>query len=112
MVLPLSFDLGGGWSLAATPEADWLRDGSGGGYHLNAVNVIGLGRGFDNGLTLGAEIWTDQNDDAHAPSSQYSFDLDAALLTNPDTQLDAGVNFGLNRQTADVEFYAGVSRRF
>jgi len=112
LVLPLAYDLGGGWSLAATPEADWLRDGAGGGYHLNAVNVIGLGRSFDNGLTLGAEIWTGQNDDPHAPSSQYSFDVDAALLTDANTQLDAGVNLGLNRQTPDVEFYAGVSRRF
>ncbi len=112
LVLPLAYDLGGGWSLAATPEADLLRDSSGAGYHLNAVNVVGLGRAFDNGLSLGAEIWTGQNDDPHAAQSQYSFDLDAAYLSDQNTQLDAGVNLGLNRQTPDVEFYAGISRRF
>lgn len=33
-------------------------------------------------------------------------------LVNSDLQLDAGGNFGLNRQTADIEVYAGISRRF
>jgi hypothetical protein len=31
---------------------------------------------------------------------------------NKDLQLDAGANFGLNRQTPDIELYAGVSTRF
>jgi len=112
LVLPLAYDLGDGWSLAATPEADLLRDSSGAGYHLNTANVLGLGKSFANGLSLGAEVWTGQNDDPRGPQSQYSFDLDAAYLSDPDTQLDAGVNFGINRQTPDVEFYAGISRRF
>ena len=111
LVVPLSYDLGAGWSLAATPEADLLRNSSGRGHHLNAVNVIGLGRSFADGLTLGAEVWTGQNDDPGNASSQYSFDLDAAYVTDKDTQLDAGINLGLNRQTPDVEFYAGISRR-
>ena len=112
LVVPLSTDLGGGWSLAATPEADLLRDGVGGGYHLNVVNVIGLGRSFDNGLTLGAEVWTAQNFDPSGNSHQYSFDVDAAWLAGKDMQLDAGVNAGLNRATPDLEIYAGISRRF
>jgi hypothetical protein len=112
LVVPLSYDLGGGWSLAATPEADLLRDGAGGGYHWNAVTVVGLGRSFDDGLSLGAEVWTAQNFDPSGNSHQYSFDLDAAWLAGKDTQLDAGINAGLNRATPDLEIYAGVSRRF
>jgi hypothetical protein len=112
LVLPMAYDLGGGWSLAATPEADILRDASGNGVHANLVNVIGLGRGFDGGLTLGAEVWTGQNLDPAGTASQYSFDLDAALLTGNDIQLDAGINFGLTKATPDLEIYAGVSRRF
>ena len=44
--------------------------------------------------------------------SQYTFDLDAAWLADNDTQLDGGVNIGLNRATPNLEFYLGVSRRF
>lgn len=110
LVAPISYDLGGGWSLAATPEADLLRDGTGGGYHANLANVVGLSRAFGP-LTLGAEVWGDQNLDPAGAVAQYSADADAALLVGNDTQLDCGVNLGLNRATPDVEFYFGVSRR-
>jgi hypothetical protein len=111
LVLPMSYDLGGNWSLAMTPEADIQRDGSGGGTHANLVDVVGLGRSFGP-FSLGAEIWSGQNLDPAGAVSQYSFDLDVAWLTDNDTQLDGGVNFGLNRATPDVEIYFGISRRF
>jgi hypothetical protein len=111
MVLPMSYDLGAGWSLAMTPEADALRDASGSGTHANLVDVVGLGKSFGP-LTLGAEVWTGQNLDPAGTLRQYSFDLDAAYLADNDTQLDGGLNLGLNRATPDLEIYAGISRRF
>lgn len=111
MVLPMAYDLGNNWSLAMTPEVDIQRNALAGGYHANLVDVIGIGRGFGP-FTLGAEIWSGQNLDPAGTISQYSFDLDAAWLADKDTQLDGGVNFGLNRATPDVEFYFGISRRF
>jgi hypothetical protein len=111
LAVPISYDLGAGWSLAATPEADLLRDGTGGGYHANLANVVGLSRAFGP-LTLGAEIWGDQNLDPAGGVGQYSADANAALLVGNDTQLDCGVNLGLNRATPDLELYFGISRRF
>jgi len=111
MVAPMSYDLGSGWSLAMTPEADALLNASGGGHHANLADVAGLGRTF-GAVTLGAEVWTDQNLDPLGTVSQYSFDLDAAWLADNDTQLDGGVNLGLNRATPDLELYFGISRRF
>jgi hypothetical protein len=111
LVLPMNYDLGNSWSLAMTPEADLQRNPVGAGYHANLVDVVGLGKSFGP-LTLGAEVWSSQNLDPAGTVSQYSFDLDAAWLTDNDTQLDGGFNIGLNRATPDVEFYFGVSRRF
>ena len=111
LVAPVSYDLGAGWSLAATPEADLLLDGSGGGYHAGLVNVVGLGKSI-GAMTLGAEVWSSQNLDPAGTVSQYSADVNAAWLVNNDTQLDGGVNLGLNRATPDVEIYVGVSERF
>lgn len=111
LVLPMSYDLGGSWSLAMTPEADAQLDASGSGHHANLVDVVGLGKSFGP-WTLGAEVWTGQNLDPSGTISQYSFDLDAAWLANNDTQLDAGLNLGLNRATPDLEIYFGISRRF
>ena len=110
-VLPMSYDLGNSWSLAMTPEADIQLNASGSGHHANLVNVVGLGKSF-GAFTLGAEVWTGQNLDPAGAISQYSFDVDTAWLANNDTQLDGGVNFGLNRATPEVEFYLGISRRF
>lgn len=112
MVLPLAYDLGGNWSLSATPEADVTLNTGGSGYHANLVNVVGIGRSFENGLNLGAEVWSGQDLDPAGATSQYTFDLDAAWLLDNDTQLDGGANFGLNRATPDVELYFGISRRF
>jgi Putative MetA-pathway of phenol degradation len=112
LVVPLSLDLGNGWSLGESPEADLLRDTSDNGYHMSATNLLELGRTLKDRFTLGAEVWTAQNFDPAGTVSQYSADVYAAWLTDLDTQLDAGINFGLNRATPDLELYAGVSRRF
>jgi len=108
--LPLLYDLGGGWSFAATPEADLLRNQSGSGMHANLVNVAGLGLSLESGITLGAELWTNQNFDPSGTIRQYSADVDAAILLDKQTQLDGGLNFGLNRVTPDVEIYFGISK--
>jgi hypothetical protein len=112
LVVPLSYDLGAGWSLGSTPEIDAALNGAGSGYHATAIDVIGIGRGFDNGLSLGAEVWTSQDFDPAGTTSQYSFDLSAAWVVGADTQLDGGVNLGLNKVTPDAEVYFGISRRF
>jgi hypothetical protein len=111
LVAPLAYDLGEGWSASATPEADLLLNGSGSGYHAGLVNVVGLGKTV-GAVTLGAEVWTSQDLDPQGTVSQYSADVDAAWLAGNDTQLDCGVNLGLNRATPDLEVYAGISRRF
>jgi hypothetical protein len=44
--------------------------------------------------------------------TQASADAALAWLVGRRLQLDFGANFGLNRNTADVELYAGASVRF
>jgi hypothetical protein len=112
LVLPMGYDLGGGWSLGSTPEADILHDGAGTGYHLDLIDVVGIGRSFDNGVTLGTELWTSQNSDPLGATSAYSFDISAAWQPSSELQFDGGINFGLNRNTPGIQIYTGVSRRF
>jgi len=111
LLAPMTYDLGDTWSLASTPEADILKDASGGGYHAALLDALGLGRGFGP-LTVGAELWTSQDLDPAGTVGQYSFGMAAAWLANNDTQLDLGFDLGLNRATPDFEAYAGVSWRF
>jgi hypothetical protein len=58
------------------------------------------------------ELWGQIDDDPADRAYQASADLTAAYAISGDAQLDAGVSFGLNRTTPDVEAYVGIARRF
>ena len=73
--------------------------------------AAGVSRAFGP-TTLGVEVWGQIDDDPADRTYQASADLTAAFAVGSNAQLDAGVNFGLNRTTPDVEVYAGVARRF
>ena len=110
--MPMSWELGGGWSLESTPEADYL---------LNAIRLrlsrrpdrcLGIGRDIEGGFNVGLEFWTLQNFDPIGTMSQYSLGPTLAWLADNDDQLDGGFAVGLNKATPDLELYVGFSRRF
>ncbi len=100
------------FSLGLTPEADWVSDGDGHGHHAAMAQVASLGWAATDKLNLSAEIWGAWDWDPDGTTRQVSADAAAAYLLSNDVQLDAGANFGLNRNTPDVELYGGVSVRF
>ena len=112
LLVPMAYELGDSWALDSTPEADFLLNGTGSGYHAAIVDVIGIGRDIPGGFNLGVEIWTSQNFDPAGTVSQYSFGPELAWQPNPNNQFDGGFAVGLNRQTPDLELYVGFSRRF
>jgi hypothetical protein len=57
-------------------------------------------------------LWSDYNDDPVLKTTQLSFDTAVAWMVFPNVQLDAGVNFGLNRATPAIQLYTGISQRF
>lgn len=99
-------------SLTLTPEIDWVADADGHGHHAAMAQVASLGWQATAKLNLSAEIWGAWDWDPAGTTRQASADAAAAYLLSNDVQLDAGANFGLNRDTPDVELYAGVSKRF
>ena len=112
LLIPMSWEIGGGWSVGSTPEVDYLLNQSGSGYHGAIIDVIELGHDVDGGFNLGLEIWTSQNFDPVGAMSQYSIGPTLAWLADNNDQLDGGFAIGLNRATPDVELYVGFSRRF
>ena len=99
-----------GWDLA--PEVDLVADFNGSGYHGAIAAAASIGIPVSDQLTLSGELWGSWNFDPSHTLRQYSLDASAALLLSPNVQVDAGVNFGLNRATPDVEAYSGVAFRF
>jgi hypothetical protein len=99
-------------SIGVTPELDWVADGDGHGHHVAMVQVASLGWQVTDKLNLSGDLWGQWDLDPAGTMRQYSADGSVAYLVNNDLQIDAGANFGLSRNTPDVELYAGISKRF
>jgi hypothetical protein len=113
LVVPTDAQLGKtGLTLSLDPELDVLADGDGHGRHFAMVQVVNLGASLTDKLSVSGEIWGMWNWDPAGTVRQASADGAIAYDLSRDVQLDAGANFGLNRQTPDVELYTGVSVRF
>jgi len=113
VVLPVSVPLNADWSLSLSPEIDVAADSDGDGRHAAYTMVAGVGRSYGQ-WALGAEVWVSHDADPIEASTQSTFDL-TAVWSPPmlaDSQLDFGLNFGLNDDSPDVEFGLGIARRF
>ena len=113
LLLPVSYGMPHSkLSIGATPEIDWLVDADGHGHHAAMAQVVTLGWQAARRLTLSAELWGQWDWDPAVTTRQYSIDGSVAFAASNDVQLDAGANLGLNRNTPDLEIYAGASIRF
>lgn len=113
LALPIDYAIANSpFSIALGPEVDWLADDDGAGHHAAMIQVVGVGAQLTPRLNVGADLWGQWNWDPAGTTRQASADGAAAWLVSDNFQIDGGANFGLNRQTPDVELYAGVSTRF
>jgi len=113
VLLPIGIALGSSaFSLGLTPELHWAADADGHGHHAAMAQVASLGWQANAKLNLSAELWGQWDWDPAGTGRQFSADGALAYLVSNYAQLDAGANFGLNRETPDVELYTGVSVRF
>jgi hypothetical protein len=112
VIIPANIKLNSALSLALQAEVDDLENGAGGGHHVANSEDINLGLTLPHDITVFAELWGQWDFDPAGTVRQYSADIAAALGLGRDTQLDAGINFGLNRATPGVAPYIGVSHRF
>ncbi|MNS51586.1 hypothetical protein D3C72_842720 [compost metagenome] len=113
VLLPVSTPLNADWGLSLTPAITVVSNGDGQGRHLAYSMVAGVGRGV-GAWDLGVELWVSRDDDPLQPTTQSTFDL-TAVWTPPgsvDSQVDLGLNFGLNDDSPDLEFGVGLARRF
>ena len=99
-------------TLTTVPEIDFFKDGIGDGRHVNTVQLINLGIALPDNFTLYGELWADWNFDPSGTISQFSADTALAYGVTPYLQIDAGLNFGLNRYTPGVQAYVGIAQKF
>ena len=99
-------------SLAISPQLDLVADGDGSGHHFAATQVVGLAFPLSERLSASAEGLVSWDWDKDGTVRHYAAGGSLAYLVSNDVQLDAGANFGLNRNTPDVQLYTGFAIRF
>lgn len=80
-------------------------------YQAEFSGALQINRAFADGATGYAEIAATRAQHAGGPVSA-TFDVGAAWLVAPTTQLDAGVNLGLTNAADDANVFVGVAHRF
>ncbi len=111
-LLPVNYKLTDAVTLTTAPEVDALLDSTGGGRHLNTAQLVNVGVTLPKTVTVYGELWGDWNFDPARTTRQYSADVAVTYGVTRELQLDTGVNLGLNRETAAVQAYVGVSQKF
>lgn len=113
LAVPLGWQFGSSpWSLSAAPQIDAVPDGDGHGYHAKMTQQASLNLQATRRLGLSAELWGSWDWEDGQTTRELSIDGSGAYKLNSEWQIDGGANFGLNRNTADIEIYGGVSARF
>jgi hypothetical protein len=112
LIVPMQLTLPKGWSLGVDPEADWIHNAAGSGYHWAASTPITFTHALMDKVTGSLEFWAGSDFDPAHTTRQYSFDLAGAWQVGTNLQFDGGLNFGLNRATPGFQAYVGVSKRF
>jgi hypothetical protein len=112
--IPASIALNETFSIGLTPEVDAAVDADGKGRHLAYGSVAGLAMKVSKSVTATLEYMAmrDQDPDRAIRSTQSLASLSVGWQPSDDLQFDVGTVAGLNHQTADIEAYIGVSRRF
>ena len=94
-------------------EVDALKNANDNGRHANFVDLINLNHavpGIKN-LSAAIEFFSSVGTDANTPPI-YTLDTALIYLLTPNVQLDAGVDFGLNKAAPNLQVFMGLSQRF
>jgi hypothetical protein len=111
-LMPVSYKINDKLTLTSVPELDLFKDTLTNGRHTNTAQLLNLAYSLPANVTAYAEVWGDWNFDPAGTIRQSSADVAATWGATKYLQFDAGLNFGLNRQTPGVQAYVGISQKF
>lgn len=112
LLAPIDYALNDEFTLELTPEIDAAVDQDGHGRHLAYGSAAGIQAKLGKKADVAIELQAIRDNDPQQHSTQALAGLSLAYQPQEQSQLDVGVNAGLNRNSPDVELYFGVSRKF
>lgn len=112
LIVPAAIEISDKIGFKLTPEIAAEPNESGSGRHLAYGTAAGVEFEMSKAVRLSveAQLIRDRDPSEHATQARGQGTL--AWLVTDDTQLDAGVAFGLNLTSPDLQVQAGVAHRF
>ncbi len=107
LTLPVAFEWPGGWEGGAMTQLQFRHD-SAEGYQTVWVNTATVGHELVKNVSGYVELAVETGSGA----AVTSFSFGATWMLRPNLQLDAGGVIGLSHAADDLQFFAGISRRF
>lgn len=107
VVIPVAYDLGGGWSTGVTAQGGAQADEDGDGRHANVNAAFGLGHDFTDRFGATAEFYLERDDDPAGATTQAALAGSVAWQPGERTQIDLLAVAGLNRDTPDLRVVLG-----
>lgn len=111
LIAPLAIKLSNAIDLGLMTEIDAAEDSGGRGRNVSFVNSATLGFSLTERLGLYTELFTEMLT-GWGERWIVTGDLGVTYAIGTDTQVDAGVNLGLNDAADDAAIFVGLSRRF
>lgn len=112
LLVPISRELPAGFQLGFTGSVEAAVDEDRNGRHLAYGAIIGLDVPLSEAVGTTIEFSARRNDDPSGAAIELLAGLSMAWSPDAPLQFDVGANFGLNRNTPDVQLYLGIARRF
>ncbi|HTW93779.1 MAG TPA: transporter [Tepidisphaeraceae bacterium] len=108
---PFLMNLPDGFHLGLQPGVEYERNSIDTGYVAGFPMSISVDRDVIGDLDVYVEYACDPTTEMHV-QTQQTLDVGGTYPLNENIVLDTGLNFGLNRQSNNIEVLAGVSMRF
>jgi hypothetical protein len=106
---PLFWEWENGWDVSAMVALDLRRsDDRVARLQPGLISSVSVGRALTKALGMYAEL---ASETGIGPATA-AFDIGLTYQINADTEVDVGVNVGLNSATDAGHFFAGIARRF
>ncbi len=113
LIAPLVVKLPQDVVMTLVTEVDALKNAVGSGRHANFVDIISVERELPGlkGLIAEIEFYSSVGTDRLTPAVR-TLDTSLQYPLTPNLQVDAGANFGLNRDAPRLQLYTGIAQRF
>ena len=107
IIMPFAYELGRNWAGGMMTAVE-IRYTDAARYRPVWINTMTFGCDLTTKTGGFLELTSELGDGPHVAT----FNMGLTYRLNPDTQFDAGINFGISKTAPDRGFFAGLSKRY